>query len=237
MPDTPTEHAAPIESRSIRSFVMRGGRITGAQERALERLWPRYGAEFTGRALDLGALYPRPAPLTVEIGYGDGESLVAVAAAAPERNFLGIEVHPPGVGHCLIAAEAAGVDNLRVVRHDAVEVLELGLADAALDEVLIYFPDPWPKKRHHKRRLVQPAFAALLASRIAPGGRLRLATDWQPYADWMLEVLDAAPGFRNVAGAGGFVPRPAARPVTKFERRGTRLGHVSRDLEYLRLPA
>jgi tRNA (guanine-N7-)-methyltransferase len=162
--------------------------------------------------------------------------LVALAHAAPGRNFLGVEVHPPGVGHCLIAAELAGVDNLRVVRHDAVEVLEHGLAPGALDEVLIYFPDPWPKKRHHKRRLVQPAFAALLASRIAAGGRLRLATDWQPYADWMLEVLDAAPGFQNVAGAGGFVPCPAARPVTKFERRGTRLGHVARDLEYLRLP-
>ncbi len=224
--------AAP--HRAIRSFVRREGRITPAQQRALTECWPRYGAEFGGGALDLDALFGRHAPRTLEIGFGDGETLVALATAHPERDYLGIEVHAPGVGHCLLRAAAAGLANLRVVRHDAVEVLERGLAPGALEEVLIYFPDPWPKKRHHKRRLVQPAFAALLASRLAPGGTLRLATDWAPYAEWMREVLDASPAFANAAGADGFVPRPAARPVTKFERRGARLGQAARDLEYRR---
>lgn len=233
-PDSPPK--APVsETRSIRSFVIRGGRITPAQEQALARLWPRYGIHFEGGPLDLATAFGRTSPVTLEIGFGDGESLVTLAALRPDRDFLGVEVHPPGVGHCLLAAEAAGLGNLRVIRHDAVDVLEHGIAPGSLDEVLVYFADPWPKKRHHKRRLVQPAFAELVASRLAPGGRLRLATDWQPYADWMLEVLDASPRFRNVAGPGNFVPRPEARPVTKFERRGTRLGHVARDLEYLRI--
>ncbi|MBS0394259.1 MAG: tRNA (guanosine(46)-N7)-methyltransferase TrmB [Proteobacteria bacterium] len=224
--------AAP--HRAIRSFVRREGRITPAQQRALADCWPRYGIEFDGGALDLDARFGRRAPRTLEIGFGDGETLVALAAAHPERDYLGIEVHAPGVGHCLLRAAAAGLANLRVIRHDAVEVLERGLAPGALDEVLVYFPDPWPKKRHHKRRLVQRPFAALLASRLASGGTLRLATDWAPYAEWMREVLDASPEFANAAGADGFVPRPAARPVTKFERRGARLGQAARDLEYRR---
>jgi tRNA (guanine-N7-)-methyltransferase len=218
---------------AIRSFVKRGGRITVGQQRALAALWPRFGIDYTGEPLDLDALFGRRAPRTLEIGFGDGESLVALARAQPARDFLGVEVHAPGIGHCLLAA--SGLTNLRLMRHDAVEVLEHSLAPAAVDEVLIYFADPWPKKRHHKRRLIQPPFVALLASRIAAGGRLRLATDWQPYADWMLDVLGASPMFRNVAGAARYVPRPAERPVTKFERRGSRLGHTARDLEFERL--
>jgi len=233
MTEPPTV-APDAPHRAIRSFVKRGGRITVGQQRALAELWPRYGIEAGAHPLDLDAVFGRRAPRTLEIGFGDGETLVALAAAHPERDYLGLEVHAPGVGHCLLRAAAAGLSNLRVAQHDAVEVLERSIAPAALDEVLIYFPDPWPKKRHHKRRLVQPAFAALLASRIAAGGRLRLATDWAPYAEWMREVLDASAAFDNVAGRGGYVPRPAARPVTKFERRGTRLGHDARDLEYRR---
>ena len=231
MTETPPA-AAP--RRVIRSFVKRGGRITPAQQRALMTLWPRWGLDFPAAPLDLDAVFGRRAPRTLEIGFGDGETLVALAAAHPERDYLGVEVHAPGVGHCLLSAAAAGVANLRLMQHDAVEVLESALGVGALDEVLIYFPDPWPKKRHHKRRLVQAPFVALLATRIAAGGRLRLATDWWPYAEWMREVLDASTAFRNAAGTAGYVPRPAERPVTKFERRGTRLGHEARDLEYQR---
>jgi tRNA (guanine-N7-)-methyltransferase len=235
MTEPPTDAAANTPRRAIRSFVKRGGRVTVAQQRALAELWPRYGADPRGAPLDLDALFGRRAPRTLEIGFGDGETLVALAAARPERDYLGLEVHSPGVGHCLLRAAAAGLTNVKVIQRDAVEVLEQSIAPGALDEVLIYFPDPWPKKRHHKRRLVQAAFVTLIARRVAGGGRLRLATDWLPYAEWMREVLDASPDFRNLAGGGGYVPRPAERPVTKFERRGARLGHEARDLEYLRV--
>ncbi len=236
MPDAAPPAVPDPPRPAIRSFVKRGGRITVAQQRALTGLWPRYGIDYTGRLLDLNVLFGRRALRTLEIGFGDGESLVALAQAQPARDFLGVEVHAPGIGHCLLAAAAAGLTNLRLMRHDAVEVLEHSLAPAALDEVLIYFADPWPKKRHHKRRLIQPPFVTLLASRIAAGGRLRLATDWQPYADWMLDVLEASPQFRNSAGGARYAPRPAERPVTKFERRGSRLGHTARDLAFERLP-
>jgi len=209
--------------------------MTNAQSRALEDLWPRYGIEYRGDPLDFDVIFGRHAPRSFEIGFGDGDSLVALAAANPDRDFVGVEVHTPGVGHCLLATDAASLSNLRVLTHDAVEVLEHAVAPGALDEVLVYFADPWPKKRHHKRRIVQSAFASLVASRLAPGGRLRLATDWVPYAEWMREVLDPHPAFRNAAGAAGYVPRPRERPVTKFERRGTRLGHEVRDLEYVRV--
>jgi len=227
--DSPAAHA-------IRSFVLRTGRMTVAQSRALEELWPTYGIEPTGSPLDLDAAFGRRAPRTLEIGFGDGELLVALAAAHPERDYLGLEVHTPGVGHCLLRAAELALANLRVIRHDAVEVLRDGIAPDSLDEVLIFFADPWPKKRHHKRRIVQTAFADLVASRLSDGGILRLATDWEPYAEWMRDVLDPHPLFTNSAGSHGYVPRPAARPVTKFERRGTRLGHVVRDLEYVRKP-
>ena len=235
MPDATPPSTAAAPARTVRSFVRRGGRITPGQQRALGRLWPRYGLAFDGGRLDLDRAFGRHAPRTLEIGFGDGETLVALAAAQPSRDFLGVEVHAPGVGHCLLGAEAAGLANLRIVQHDAVEVLAQALDAGALEEVLIFFPDPWPKKRHHKRRLLQGEFVALLATRLAPGGRLRLATDWEPYAVAMLEALGANAAFTNAAADGRWVPRPAARPVTKFERRGTRLGHTVRDLEFERV--
>jgi tRNA (guanine-N7-)-methyltransferase len=220
--------------RAIRSFVMRAGRSTAAQQRALADLWPRFGLDFTPAPVDLGTLFGRTAPRTVEIGFGNGDYLIAQASRHIDRDYLGIEVHPPGVGHVLLQAEAAALTNLRVSRHDAIEVLQLQIPAASLDEIVVLFPDPWHKKRHNKRRLVNPAFAGLAASRLAPGGRLRLATDWEPYAMQMIEVLDAEPSFTNLAGTGSFAPRDAARDPTRFERRGHRLGHGVWDLEYSR---
>lgn len=226
-------HAA-MERRGIRSFVQRAGRITEGQRRALAELWPRYGIEAGEEPIDLEAAFGRRAPVTLEIGFGDGESTVALAGQHPERNLLGIEVHPPGVGHCLLLAERAGLTNLRVISQDAIEVLARRLPDACLDEVLLYFPDPWPKKRHHKRRIVQPEFVALLARKLAPGGVFRLATDWAPYAEHMLEVMSASADFENLSPSGDWVERPSSRPITRFERRGGRLGHVVRDLAFRR---
>lgn len=224
-----------LRARSIRSFVTRSGRITEAQQRALELLWPKYGIELEASPLDLAATFGRTAPWVLEIGFGNGENLVALAAAHPERDFLGVEVHRSGVGRLMLAAEERGLGNLRVICHDAVEVLEQQIPLQSLDEVLILFPDPWPKKRHHKRRLVQPAFVELLASRLKPAGLLRLATDWQPYAEHMLEVLAACRQLRNESPQGSFVPRPAERAPTRFEKRGERLGHGVRDLSFRRL--
>jgi tRNA (guanine-N7-)-methyltransferase len=235
MSDEPAPGGSAPAQRAIRSFVKRGGRITPAQQRALEELWPRFGVDPAAQPLALDALFGRRAPRTLEIGFGDGEVLVALARAHPERDYLGVEVHAPGVGHCLLAAAAAGVVNLRVIRRDVVEVLRQQLAAAALEEVLILFPDPWPKKRHLKRRLIQPEFVALLATRIAAGGRLRLATDWQPYAEWMLAVIGACRAFRNLDPGNGFLADALERPVTKFERRGARLGHATYELGFERL--
>jgi tRNA (guanine-N7-)-methyltransferase len=224
--------AAAGHPRSIRSFVTRAGRITAAQQRALEVLWPKYGVEFSARPLELGELFGRACPCTLEIGFGNGENLLALAAAHPERNYLGVEVHRPGVGRLLLGLEAQASANVRVLCHDAVEVLAHQIAPRSLDEVLILFPDPWPKKRHHKRRLIQPPFAQALAGALAPGGALRLATDWQPYAQQMLETLAAVAGLVNIAPDGGFIPRPAGRSPTRFERRGERLGHEVWDLAF-----
>jgi tRNA (guanine-N7-)-methyltransferase len=220
--------------RAIRSFVVRAGRMTVAQERAWAELWPRFGLESADAPLNLASVFGREAPRTLEIGFGNGESLVSLAAEHPERDFLGIEVHRPGVGHLLLRIEELGLRNLRVICRDAVEVLERCIAEAALDEVLLYFPDPWPKKRHHKRRIVQPGFVALVASRLRPGGVLRMATDWQPYAEHMLAVAGACTALRNDSADGDYVPRPASRPVTRFERRGQRLGHGVWDLAFRR---
>lgn len=213
--------------------------MTEAQRRAIERLWPRYGLDLPAAgghdvAIDLDGVYGRSAPRVLEIGFGNGETLAALAAAHPERDYLGIEVHRPGVGHLLRLADRHGLTNLRVICHDAVEVLERYLAPACLDEVLILFADPWHKKRHHKRRLVQPLFVALLASRLRPGGRVHLATDWQPYAQQMLEAFGASAEFINEAADGGYAQRPAWRQPTRFERRGERLGHGVWDLSYRR---
>jgi len=220
-------------ARGIRSYVLRAGRITPAQKRALDELLPRFGIPYSPAAIDFDRVFGRTAPRVLEIGFGNGDTLVELAAESPERDFIGAEVHPPGVGHCLLAVESRGLANVRVIVHDAVEVLAHQVAAASLDEVLLYFPDPWPKKRHHKRRIVQPAFAALVADRLKPGGRFKLATDWEPYAAWMLEVLDASPGFANAAAGGGCVERPQ-RSATRFERRGQRLGHRVFDLEFVR---
>jgi tRNA (guanine-N7-)-methyltransferase len=220
--------------RAIRSFVTRGGRITLAQERALDELWPKYGLELTGGALELDEVFGRRAARVLEIGFGNGENLVSLASGRPEADFLGIEVHRPGVGRLLLALEERKLANVRVICHDAVEVLERHLAPGSVGEILILFPDPWPKKRHHKRRLVQGPFLALLAGRLEPGGVLRLATDWEPYAREMLATLAAEPRLRNLAPGGGFAPRPGERPVTRFERRGERLGHRVWELAFSR---
>jgi tRNA (guanine-N7-)-methyltransferase len=230
----PEKDPADARRRTVRSFVLRAGRATAGQQRALAELWPKYGVEFSAATLDLDALFGRCAPRMLEIGFGAGEALLEYAAAHPEVDCIGIEVHRPGVGHLLLGVEAANLRNLRVICHDAVEVLQQQLAPASIALAHIFFPDPWPKKRHHKRRLIQPPFVELLAKAIAPGGTLRLATDWEPYAQHMREVIDASPTFANVAAESGFVARSAERTLTRFERRGQRLGHGVWDLEYRR---
>lgn len=227
-------NTAPARLRNVRSFVIRSGRATAGQQRALTQLWPAYGVEFSATPLDLNTLFGRAAPRIVEIGFGAGEALLAFAIAHPEYDCIGIEVHRPGVGHLLLGAQTAGLKNLRVICHDAVEVLQQQLAPASIALIHVFFPDPWPKKRHHKRRLIQPAFVTLLAKVLQPGGTLRLATDWEPYALHMREVIDASSAFANAAASDGFVTRSAERSLTRFERRGQRLGHGVWDLEYRR---
>ncbi|MGH8260902.1 MAG: tRNA (guanosine(46)-N7)-methyltransferase TrmB [Steroidobacteraceae bacterium] len=220
-------------SRPIRSFVIRAGRLTDGQRRALDELWPRFGIDCEGDPLDLDTVFGRRAARIVEIGFGNGEHLAALATRHPERDFLGIEVHPPGVGRLLLALEAAGLRNVRVSSHDAVEVLERQIPERSLDEVHILFPDPWHKKRHHKRRLIQPPFVECLAARLKAGGLLTLATDWQPYAEHMLEVLGACAALESLA-PGGFMARSTERAPTRFEQRGERLGHDIWELAYRR---
>ena len=218
-----------MEHRAVRSFVRRAGRMTDAQQRALVELWPRFGVPPGDSVLGIDLLDARRAPCTLEIGFGNGDHLAARAQAEPERDFLGIEVHLPGIGHLLRAAAAAELGNLRVIEQDAVEVLRNRIAPGALDEVQILFPDPWPKKRHHKRRLIQPEFVALVASRLQTGGRLHLATDWAPYAEQMREVLDACELLAPLGSSD-----TVGRAATRFERRGLRLGHAVSDLAYRR---
>jgi len=220
--------------RTIRSFVIRRGRATTAQQRAMEELWPLYGIAPSAEPLDFATIFGREAPTMLEIGFGAGEALLSFAQAHPDMNCVGIEVHPPGVGHLLLGVHAAAISNVRVIMQDAVEVLERNISPGSISLIHIFFPDPWPKKRHHKRRLIQPHFAPLLARALEPGGTLRLATDWEHYAFHMREVLDASPEFENKGGSDGFAPRPDARPLTRFERRGQRLGHAVWDLEYAR---
>jgi tRNA (guanine-N7-)-methyltransferase len=224
----------------VRSFVLRAGRVTAAQARALDALWPRWGVALPEAPVDEGfweRVFGSEGPLTLEIGFGMGASLLAMAEREPERRFVGVEVHPPGVGALLAGIEARGLANLRVVREDVIVALPRLFPPGSLDRVQLFFPDPWPKKRHHKRRLIQPAFVAALAEHVRVGGRLLLATDWEPYAQWMLEVLEAAPAWRNAAGPGAFSPRPPERPETRFERRGLARGHEVRDLVFERVEA
>jgi tRNA (guanine-N7-)-methyltransferase len=218
--------------RRVRSYVLRAGRMGSGQVRALAELSPRWVLPYTPTPLDAEATFGRQAPLVVEIGFGMGQATATIAAAQPEQDFLGIEVHEAGVGALLQRIEASKLANLRIVRHDAVEVLAAMIAPASLAAVLVFFPDPWPKKRHWKRRLIQPPLVSLVASRLATGGTLHCATDWQPYAEQMLEVLAAEPLLVNTTS--GYAPRPAYRPVTKFEQRGVALGHGVWDLLFRR---
>jgi tRNA (guanine-N7-)-methyltransferase len=219
--------------RPVRSFVRRLGRFTEGQRRAFERHWTQYGIDNSDAPLDFVQLFGRDAPTVVEIGFGNGESLAAMAAAAPEKNFLGIEVHRPGVGHLLNRLAELKLTNVRVIEADASEVFAQRIAPDLLAGVQLFFPDPWPKKRHHKRRLLQPAFAELVRTRLAIGGIFHMATDWQDYAQQMMEVMSAAPGYENVAGIGAYGGR-GDRPLTKFEQRGERLGHGVWDLRFRR---
>ncbi len=225
-----------LESRrkSIRSYVVRAGRMTEGQRRAFERYWPAFGLSLDDGLLDLDAVFGRRAPRVLEIGFGMGDSLLQMAADEPDKDFIGIEVHPPGVGALVNNAGKAGITNLRIYLADAVDVLNECIPPASLARVQVYFPDPWHKKKHHKRRIIQPPLVALLASRLEAGGLLHLATDWENYAEHMSEVLAAEPALENCASDGGYVERPAFRPVTKFERRGERLGHGVWDLLYRR---
>lgn len=222
------------QCRVVRSFVRRQGRLTAGQQRALDVLWGRYGVDITPEPLDLDRVFGRQAPRTLEIGFGNGAALAAMAAVHPEHDYLGIEVHRPGVGALLLRLETQGLENVRVICADAVEVLTTALPDASLAAVHVFFPDPWHKKRHHKRRLIQPVIATLIARKLHSGGYLHLATDWDDYAQGMLQALDAAPEFCNNAGAGHFSLRPEQRPLTRFEQRGQRLGHLVWDLIYTR---
>ena len=221
--------------RHIRSFVLRAGRMTPAQERALSELWPTYGLPYDGEALDWTAIFGRHGPRCLEIGFGVGEVIGSLAASHPHIDYLGIEVHRPGVGRLLLHAQQAGLGNLRVICHDAVEVLKSAIPDDSFDEILVFFPDPWHKKRHHKRRLIEPAFVASAAAKLRPGGVLRLATDWQDYAEQMLAVCNAEPRLKTLSTDGAYVARPEFRPPTRFERRGARLGHGVWDLAYSKL--
>ena len=223
MPDT--------TPRPLRSFVLRAGRMGSGQQRALSELGPRYVLPYATTALDLAAVFNRAAPCVLEIGFGMGQATADVAAAQPDTDFIGVEVHVPGVGALLKLIGEQDLHNLRIVQHDAVEVLTHMLAPGSLAGVHIWFPDPWHKKRHNKRRLLQPGFVELLVSRLAPGGYVHCATDWAPYAEQMLEVLSGCPALVNSVGTG-YAPRPAWRPLTKFENRGLNLGHAVWDLVF-----
>jgi tRNA (guanine-N7-)-methyltransferase len=228
----PTDVATPAAAgdRQVRSYVLRAGRMGSGQQRALRELAPRFVLPFAPQRLDVAAAFGRDAALVLEIGFGMGDATAAIAAASPGINFLGVEVHPPGVGALLQRIDALGLTNVRIVQHDAVAVLTHMVAPLSLAGAMVFFPDPWPKKRHHKRRLIQPPLVSLLASRLASGATLHLATDWAPYAQQMLEVLSGEATLFNTAD--GFAPQPAYRPATRFEQRGDRLGHASRDLVF-----
>jgi tRNA (guanine-N7-)-methyltransferase len=218
--------------RSIKSFVIRGGRMTAGQQRAYDALWPVFGLTVAQGALNPLEVFGRAAPLVLEIGFGMGKSLAQMAEAAPDTDFIGIEVHRPGVGALLMEVQARGLRNLRIYSEDAIDVLDKCIPAASLDLLQLFFPDPWHKKKHHKRRMVQLPFAEKIRAHLKPGGVFHMATDWQNYAEQMLEVMSNAPGYENCAGAGAWSPRPDSRPLTKFEQRGERLGHGVWDLRF-----
>jgi len=224
-----------FKPKSIRSFVIRAGRITVGQKNAFEHWWPHYGLNLSKGALAIDAAFGRQAPVVLEIGFGMGDSLLTMVRQEPEKNFIGIEVHPPGVGRVINAAGKEQINNLRVYMADAMDVLEDCIADNSIDRLQVYFPDPWHKKKHNKRRMIQAQFVQKLRPKLAIGGVLHLATDWENYAEQMLEVMAAAPGFKNLNAAGGYSARPDYRPITKFEKRGERLGHGVWDLLFARM--
>ncbi|WP_345828360.1 tRNA (guanosine(46)-N7)-methyltransferase TrmB [Pantoea sp. BRR-3P] len=227
------ENGRPL--RRIRSFVRRQGRLTKGQQLALDNLWPEMGVEFQPEPLDLVTLFGRDAPVVLEIGFGMGASLVTMAQNNPHQNFLGLEVHAPGVGACLASAKEAGVENLRLMCHDAVEVLQKMIPDNSLRMVQLFFPDPWHKARHNKRRIVQVPFAELVMRKLKLGGVFHMATDWEAYAEHMLDVMSSIDGYKNQSESNNYVPRPETRPLTKFEQRGQRLGHGVWDLMFERV--
>ncbi len=231
-----TDKAAEHKNHRVKSFVIRAGRMTTAQTKALEELSPKYAVDVSSlERLDTAAVFGREAPLVVEIGFGMGKSFVEMAQKDPLRNYLGIEVHPPGVGACMMLIDEAQISNAKVIKYDAFEVLTKCLGTQSIDILQIFFPDPWPKARHHKRRLVNPEFLKLVTPLIKHGGMIRMATDWQEYAEQMLECLNAAEGLENTNPQGGYIPRPEWRPLTKFEQRGERLGHGVWDLVFKRV--
>jgi tRNA (guanine-N7-)-methyltransferase len=213
------------QPRTIRSFVRRAGRQTASQRKALDEIWPDFGLPYTEAALDLDGVFGRNAERVLEIGFGNGDTLVQQASEQPERDFIGVEVHEPGVGHCLIAARHAGISNLRLIVHDAIDVLRHQIPANSLSRINLYFPDPWPKKRHHKRRIVRADFLGLCADRLASGGSLHVATDWANYAEHIDEELDACERFTTGERREHDGDQPLDRPQTKFERRGLRKGH------------
>jgi tRNA (guanine-N7-)-methyltransferase len=216
--------------RTIKSFILRQGRLTQGQQRALDTLWHQFGLDFSEQHADFPAIFGNANPVVLEIGFGNGESLVQMAIDNPDTNYIGIEVHRPGVGHLLHLIGENNTQNLRVMNHDAIDILQKQIADHSLDRVQLFFPDPWHKKKHQKRRIVQPEFLSLLSQKLKSDGQIHFATDWQHYARHMLRTLEAHPDFSNTAEAGQYSPRPDYRPVTKFERRGHRLGHGVWDL-------
>jgi tRNA (guanine-N7-)-methyltransferase len=230
---TPESSEAPYQRR-IRSFVLRQGRLTKGQERALETAWPQFGIEYAEQSLDLAKTFGRDnSPKILEIGFGMGDATAKIAHTLPDSDFLAVEVHTPGVGGLLKLMQEGDISNIRILHHDAVEVLQNMLADASLDGVHIFFPDPWHKKRHHKRRLIQAEFVQLLCSKLKAGAYIHVATDWQEYAEWVLEVLRAEPLLQNTAV--DYAEKPAYRPLTKFENRGLKLGHGVWDLVFKRI--
>ena len=218
--------------REIRSFVLRQGRLTTAQQHALDNHWLDYGIDYCDQVLSFDELFGNTHDVIVEIGFGNGESLLQQSIKQPEYNFIGIEVHGPGIGHLILHAHRAGLRNLKIIRHDAVEVLQQQFADHSISQLQLFFPDPWHKKRHHKRRIINPDFIALAHTKLKTSGVFHMATDWQPYALQMLEQMDNTEGFQNIAGTGHFSPDKGWRCETKFERRGIKLGHGVWDLIY-----
>lgn len=226
-----TQNPAPEHRRSIRSFVKRGGRLTTGQRHALDTLWTDYGMEYDpAKTLDFSTIFPGKERIKLEIGFGNGDSLVEMAASDPDAGYVGIEVHEPGVGHCLQQAELRGVRNLKLMSHDAIEILQQMIPPQSLEGVFLFFPDPWHKKKHHKRRIVNQQFRDLLSRLLKPGGIIHMATDWQDYAEHMLMEMSEDRRFSNLSGEGAYSEKPAYRPETKFERRGQRLGHGVWDL-------